>query len=565
MNERNNQLSGMYQGVELYQAEIEVLITLEQLLNKPIPCLENKYNLLAFGFFVENKHVIGLRLSIQKFDILPASINQLTQLQELRLIGTEIAELPESIGELTQLQVLCLDFTKIAELPDFIGELTQLHNLSLSGTVITELPDFIGQLTQLQNLSLSGTVITELPDFIGQLTQLQNLSLSGTAITELPASIGQLTQLHNLDLSGSGITELPASFGQLTQLQNLDLSGTAITKLPAFIDQLTQLQGFSLTKTGITMLPASFDQLTSLKQLFLNKNHLTAFTKQEWQFLSQIKELILRDNSFEVPAFKRVWRETHPEELELREFLEAITYEIFSKKQRDDLTLITKPETQIQSSTRKTKHDIVINVGNSITRAFYVTFIGITALIKLDTEILGVTFDFYYFVSLLLLLGGGLIFIDWLSKKQETQLIDQRLSFITKAMKWHFHNVDQFEQTITNRYFLPQFSITSSRYKTNIGFSTNIVIAGVTTLLFLFFSPSEFYETLNFQISFVITVVVIILALLAIFYYTRYRLPHLRSTLTEEFHTNINNYEKKKLEHEKAEKQEIKADISVQT
>jgi hypothetical protein len=336
------------------------------------------------------------------------------------------------------------------------------------------------------------------------------------------------------------------------------LRRTGITKLPASFGQLTQLQVLSLNETGITELPEPIGQLTSLRHLILTKNHLTAFTKQEWQFLSQIKNIELRDNQFEIPAFKRVWRETNPEELELREFLEAITYEIFSKKERDDLTLITKPETQIQSSTRKTKHDIVLNVGNSLTRAFYVTFIGITALIKLDTEILGVTFDFYYFISLLLLLGGGFIFIDWLSKKQETKLIDQRINFITMATNWLFHNVDQFEQTITDRYFLPQFSITSSRYKTNIGFSTNIVIAGVTTLLFLFFSPSEFFKTSKFQISFFIIVAVIIFALLAIFYYTRYQLPHLRSTLTEEFHTYVNNYEKEKVKFEKAEKMKAK-------
>jgi phosphatidylserine synthase len=96
--------------------------------------------------------------------------------------------------------------------------------------------------------------------------------------------------------------------------------------------------------------------------------------------------------------------------------------------------------------------------------------------------------------------------------------------------------------------------MTSSRYKTNIGFSTNIVIAGVTSLLFLFFSPSEFYKTLSFQISFFISYVFIILALVAILYYTRYQLPHLRTTLTKKFTLCVNNYEKEKLESEEAEK-----------
>jgi hypothetical protein len=53
MTETNNQLTGMYQGVELYQAEIEVLKTLEQLLNESIPYFKKKIKSITFGFLLK--------------------------------------------------------------------------------------------------------------------------------------------------------------------------------------------------------------------------------------------------------------------------------------------------------------------------------------------------------------------------------------------------------------------------------------------------------------------------------------------------------------------------------
>ncbi|MCD8352990.1 MAG: leucine-rich repeat domain-containing protein, partial [Clostridiales bacterium] len=109
----------------------------------------------------------GMRFLAVSNDVLPNSVDVLTNLRKLDLSGAKITALPESIGNLTNLQELSLSNTQISTLPSSIGNLTNLQKLSLSDTQISTLPESIGNLSNLQSLDLSGTQISTLPDFIG--------------------------------------------------------------------------------------------------------------------------------------------------------------------------------------------------------------------------------------------------------------------------------------------------------------------------------------------------------------------------------------------------------------
>jgi hypothetical protein len=73
--------------------------------------------------------------------IIPKSIKQLNNLQQLRLSYNQIEEIPTSIGQLINLQQLWLSSNKI---PESIGQLINLQQLLLSYNQIKKIPESIG-------------------------------------------------------------------------------------------------------------------------------------------------------------------------------------------------------------------------------------------------------------------------------------------------------------------------------------------------------------------------------------------------------------------------------------
>ena len=139
------------------------------------------------------------------------------------------------IEEAHKEQALHLDLSRkgLDELPASIGQLTQLEELSLQYNQLTSLPESIGQLTQLRILSISNNKLTSLPESIGQLSRLQILYLDENQLTSLPESIGQLTQLIFLYLNNNQLTSLPESLRNLTSLIKLYLHENDALGLPA--------------------------------------------------------------------------------------------------------------------------------------------------------------------------------------------------------------------------------------------------------------------------------------------------------------------------------------------
>lgn len=394
-------------------------------------------------------------------------------------------------------------------------------------------------------------------NFTEENSRIIRLDLWGNQLTALPDSIGKLTSLQELYLHNNQLAAVPDTIGKLTSLQKLYLSNNKLTALPESIEKLTNLQIFSLWSNQLTALPESIGKLTSLQILRLRDNQLTALPVTTWEFFSKIANLDLKNNSFNITAFKQLWRKTQPGDEVFRDFLEAVTYQIFSEEERRKLRVITGSESKILSVTQKTKHDVFLNVGNSITRTFYFAFIGLTAILKLNTDQFGIILNLGYFVLLLSLLGAAFFFINWLSSRQENKLKKQRKIYVTRATKWLFQTDDQFEQLLNDRYFIPQLTMTSSRYKTGIGFMANLLIAGVTTLIFLFF-PSDSGKHEAFEIVVLFTIGIILGSIIRIFYYAMYQLPNLRENLTQEFNEYLTSYENKweeKFNKEKKEEQ----------
>jgi Leucine-rich repeat (LRR) protein len=164
---------------------------------------------------------IGQLKRLQKLDLhtnplagLPETIGQLSSLQTLSVsVGLPLTDKrftyydEEDSGTDKQ-------FTR---LPASIIQLSKLEDLYLQNTRITSLPEKIGQLRQLRTLSVGNNALKYLPESIGQLSKLEDLDVSNNLLTNLPSSIGQLTKLQKLNLNDNPIRKealqkLPPAF-----------------------------------------------------------------------------------------------------------------------------------------------------------------------------------------------------------------------------------------------------------------------------------------------------------------------------------------------------------------
>ncbi|CAM0958381.1 unnamed protein product [Alopecurus aequalis] len=170
-------------------------------------------------------------LSCRGISSLPEGIQQLTNLQELRIYHCpalkEWCELEDNQMNLTP------NHERVCALPISLKKLEIVQHIKEELAHIKELPKWLGELTSLQDLEISGfSGPTELHKSMRLLTNLQSLKLSNcTSITSLPQWLGELTSLKKLEINGcDGISSLPDGIKQLTNLQELRVAGCPALK-----------------------------------------------------------------------------------------------------------------------------------------------------------------------------------------------------------------------------------------------------------------------------------------------------------------------------------------------
>lgn len=140
--------------------------------------------------------------SRQNYGRVPASINNLSNLNILRL-GGKISALAPEIGELSNLKALIIRDTPLATLPPEIGNLSKLESLDLYNNNITSLPEEIGNLSHLEDLSAFCNKLTTFPKGVFRLANLKYLSLEENEISgTLPdGNWSAMTNLKKCDLT----------------------------------------------------------------------------------------------------------------------------------------------------------------------------------------------------------------------------------------------------------------------------------------------------------------------------------------------------------------------------
>lgn len=219
-------MSEKYEKFEIFHEEVNVLLELEKIINKPF---EKVYEigLDTCGIVVDSGNIVGLGLFGCGLTDFPESILKLKTLHTLNLADNKLTILPDSIFELNLLKKLELSLNNLKTLPNSIGKLISLKKLILEQNQLQTLPETIGNLKKLKTLNLEENQLTTIPDSIGSLSSLIIIKLSNNQLTTIPESIGSLEALERLELINNKLTSLPWTVWQIKNLKYLNLDNNS--------------------------------------------------------------------------------------------------------------------------------------------------------------------------------------------------------------------------------------------------------------------------------------------------------------------------------------------------
>ncbi|RLN89890.1 hypothetical protein BBJ28_00005951 [Nothophytophthora sp. Chile5] len=222
---------------------------------------------------------------------LPAAIGELSKLESLYLEDNKLTSegIPDSIASLAgSLVGLCLHRNAltvggnvILSLPASLCQLTLLEELYLDDNALESLPEELGLLQNLKELDILGNRLTTLPKSFKNLTRLEILHAERNQLTKLPKDLGALQALKKVYLQNNSLTKLHASLGRCTQLEVLNVEDNHLAKVAKRIGALPKLKHLLLANNQITELPFNpLEQAPNLRRLTLSGNQLPVQTLQ---------------------------------------------------------------------------------------------------------------------------------------------------------------------------------------------------------------------------------------------------------------------------------------------
>ena len=191
--EEYDKYSGILDIPDVDYTEKNIILSLEKLINKPIP-LKEEFTVSATCYIKEGDEITGLSIYNCGLNIFPSEILRIKSLKHLALRRNNLNDLPKNIGFLSNLEYLDLRLNNLEKLPRAIGLLLKLKNLNLSSNNLVVIPDSIGELLMLKNLNLSNNKLRNIPECIENLTCLEILNLKANYWVEMPECIETLKE-----------------------------------------------------------------------------------------------------------------------------------------------------------------------------------------------------------------------------------------------------------------------------------------------------------------------------------------------------------------------------------
>ncbi len=198
--------------------QVKVIKELEELIGKPIPCLE-EINGEALGYKAVDGVITEISLFYGGLSDLPKSFNKLKSLKVAYLLWNTFKEIPNSLLELKEIELIDLDANLLESLPPAFCNFESLQTLYLSNNKLRNLPKCFGNLKSLKKLYLTGNQLTTLPDSFNQLKSLRRLVLQENNFAEIPSVLLQLKSLVELNVIKNQLTKLPYPIWRMTRLK----------------------------------------------------------------------------------------------------------------------------------------------------------------------------------------------------------------------------------------------------------------------------------------------------------------------------------------------------------
>ena len=259
-----------FNGDELLQSEVLVLVQLEKALKSP---LKKKYisNGKTTGYILKDGFVDAIDIvQNENFAGLPDNLHFLTHLKSLVIKFTNLHTLTPALGYLSSLESLNLENNHISFLPDTFGHLRSLKTLLLSTNQLEILPEPLLELDGLQKIDLSNNKLSDLPTTWKKSSNLVFLDLAFNQLQSIPSECGNLQKLRILNLSNNQINLLSHQFGEL-QLDTLYLNNNLLNGLPDSFSKLPLIY-LNLEHNRFLSIPAEIGSLKHLKTLLLKNN-----------------------------------------------------------------------------------------------------------------------------------------------------------------------------------------------------------------------------------------------------------------------------------------------------
>ncbi len=205
------------------------------------------------GFKHKNSRIIALGFNRCGIKVLPSSIGNIENLEELYLTENRLNLLPTSFGSLTKLKKVDLSDNHLIDLPNEIGNLISLKELHLNHNIIKNLPISISKLKNLEILSVWGNQLNNLPINANKMDSLRVLGISFNQLEEIPEILSEFPNLEVLDLSNNKIKVLPVNMDYWKSLKTLWLNNNPLNKIPESLLELDNLTDLYIVNTQIAI------------------------------------------------------------------------------------------------------------------------------------------------------------------------------------------------------------------------------------------------------------------------------------------------------------------------
>ena len=235
---------------------------------------DEEYNLSLMSY------LISLRFSNNKFNFIPRSLYQLSNLKLLDMSGNNITEIDGNLLKgLSSLVELDLSKNKIKFIPNSIQFLVFLEVLKFSNNQLLEIPEELGCLTRLKKLFLNENSLQFLPkNIFSKMIGLEEIYIYKNRlenICDTSSSIfDNMKHLKFLDIHSNYLTIFNI-FTEMPILDSLLLSYNQISKIKG-LDQCSNLTNLDLNNNKITEFPPDILKLKKLSTLNLQNNDLNS-------------------------------------------------------------------------------------------------------------------------------------------------------------------------------------------------------------------------------------------------------------------------------------------------